>query len=788
MLQVVSLGRIVQDSACYVVLTGKPILYPDHYTVHRAVFLSSGSPTKPALLYKDSAAAAAAVESMEKPYFTATVTVVAAAPSCSPTSSAGAGATSNGATLHFTLTRSDNPAEKVYRGTGTSTTVWREALDEAARDFPDRAAQLVAPYDAKGHLQVNGPRLFGLHLKEVQEALMALPGGAAAFEKAAAMQAAQRPQSTSPASRQPQRRASSISAAAAEKRAASPSPARASQGATAATGSKRSSRTTSVDKSATHATTTTTAAADDPPAKLKRQRKPKAAATAAPGLTTSTAVTAAQGTVAETSSRAAPPTKRRRTSAAKSGWEASAAHNAVAAPAVVVCPDCGLAGTPFCAATGKPHEVPRCPVCGLCTAFCPVSGQPHAGVVQRENRQRGEVHLPGTTRKPRRKTAVVKAGQQQQQQSSDVAEVTVVSTQDSNGSRVASEGGDQGESSASAKKPRRKRLRTASVRDGANGTEAGTAATTVAGAATTTTGAEGGAPTRSRRGRKAKKDEASATSAKDIPVASATTGAAAVASENEAPRVEEVKEAVYVYPPLRPPLSAREHHKAAQLMQQNWKAQYGEGPVLPPAVAAVPLAFVQAKRSVGTTARGRRKGRGDAAAAKAEEEENDEAEGRNGDPHNYHDEAKAASSGQEEKAVDGPVGGEAEEGEDDHHGHKSELSSSVGSPNGSSPPAALPSMVHPLEVTQLTSSAAGKRLTRFLTQYASERSQFDLLRSHAAAAAAAAASGGGNAERKKSTEGKEPPTREEGGGEAATEGGAAEQKTDVEKEDRESYA
>ncbi|KPA86827.1 hypothetical protein ABB37_00882 [Leptomonas pyrrhocoris] len=771
MLQVVSMGEIVQDPACYAVLAGKPIVFPDHYTINRAVFVSPTSNAKPTLLYKDTSTGDAAA-AMDKPFFVATVTVIAAT------------ADTDGATLHFHIIRSDNPTEKVYKATKSATTVWRVALEDAARDFPDQKEQLLATCDSQGRLQVNGVRFYGLHMKEVQEELMALPGGAAAFQNAAAAMVAAKQQHqqqtghdhTSPPASQP----SQATTKAAKKKLSSPSPSRVVPKAKPAS-RKRTSRPTSADMAASPASTngvTVTSVVEDVPSvsnsqpppvvavvtptKTKRPRKPKADGAAASHEPSVTVREAIEGT--EDVSGAALPAKRRRPSVKQnSTMNSSGVGVAPASAPAAVCPACGLAGTPFCAATGKPHDVPPCPACGLHTAFCPVSGQPHAGAMQRENRQRGEVHLPGTSRKPRRKAAAGKAGPPAAIDES-VAEVTVVSTQDGSGNLAS------GDAATQQKQPRKRRVRTPSTAEGSGAAEGG-AADALAVAAT----AQGDAPARTRRGRKRVKEEAAAATAAVAsasgnatdPAGGATSTAAATSAngaaampaappvvlEGDQSLFELAKESIYLYPPLRPPLSTREHHKAALLLQESWKAQYGEGPVLPPAVAAVPLAFVAVKRAVGaaearggraTASKGRRRGRGgddDAAPTTTVKEE----EGNH--KINDNESAKVSNPDDARDAAAQEPPAEGTEGEE----NRTARSSAVGSPTtASTASAALPSMVHPLEVMQLSSSAAGKRLVRFLLQYASERSQFDLLRSNAAAVAAA----GGGAEKKKSTKGK----------------------------------
>jgi hypothetical protein len=754
MLQVVSIGRIVQDPACYGLLVGKPIIFPDCYVVHRAAFLTPTTSSKPTLLYKNTSAADAAdaAAAMEKPFFTAAIAVVSF--------------DTAGPVLRFTITRSDDPAGKVYTGTTSATSVWRAALEGAVADFPEQKSQLVVPYDAKGRLQVNGIRLFGLHLKEIQEELMALPGGAAAFEQAAALQRALGNEAVSPPASQPAPTTASATRSAG-RRITSTSPTHAQQQPQQhqpggkSESRKRTGRAASTEQDTSllphHSVSTVTINSvpennentNSPPpsvvavtpVKAKRTRKAKADGVAVQDSTASPS--AAPAVAAENradSSPAPPPVKRRRASARKETNDAVATTTG-AASVMPVCADCGLAGTPFCAATGRPHEVPPCPVCGLRTAFCPVSGQPHTGTIQRENRQRGEVHLPGASRKPRAKKAGPKTGHPQlagASASGEVSEVTVVNTQEGSGDFSTA-----GAGATESTKPRKRRARAASAGSLVAGmtTTTSSAKTTGAAAGGATANGPSGGTQRKRRSKKEIAVTDTAVSAHDatgdapaVAVVGQVDGTPATdpscAPEGEKSLFELAKESVYIYPPLRPPLSSREHHKAAQLMHESWKAQYGDGPVLPPSVAAVPLALVPVKRTVavaGTSAataggasRGRRKGQAGAIV----KDENHSENGTGG-----------AMSGAPDQGVEGVNDHDQQEG--------SALSSAVGSPAAASAPSSLTSLVHPLEVTQLTSSVAGKRLAKFLLQYASERSQFDLLRSHAAGAA-----GGGEAEKK----------------------------------------
>lgn len=689
MLQVVHLGRIVQDAALYSSFVGKPVVIPDQYVAHRAVFANPGAASKPILLSSYGAPDAAPPPAMETPYFAASVAVKMV---------------DGKAEVTYTITRSDNPAEKRYTSTVTPTTAWRAALTAAMTDFPDRKDQLVNPPDSAGRLQVrSGVRLYGLHLQEVQDALKALPNGQAAFEAAGAALHGVESDASPPLS-QP----TETSAKASRKRNAAPAATVVVMGDDAVVSSQPA------------ADTAATAATPNGKKGVRQQRRAKAEVV--------------EVHTQEDSSTAPPPAKRRRASAKKAEDGASATSKAAASPAkpaaAVVCPDCGLAGTPFCAATGKPHEVPPCAACGLRTAFCPVSGQPHAGAAQRENRQRGEVHLPGTARKPsRRKSAAAAAAASGEA----AAEVTVVSTQEEGGEAVAANAGG---------KTRKKRGQAPTVDAAADDNGAAVEATA-----------------RPRRGRKTKKGEtenADATAA-TAPAKTAedekqkednAAAAVPVVDAGDIPLLEAVKESIYIYPPLRPPLVAKDHHRAAQLLQEGWKAQYGDGPVLPPAVAAVPLAFVPAKRATAAAGRRGRKAAGGGGGVEAVKEEEGEEK-----PHDNDGELAAAE-------------GQAEDAGEHQKETTEDPMSWEGSPTtadaAATLPAAQPSMVHPLEVTQIATSAAGKRLAKFLLQYTSERSQLDLLRNHAASATATTGDGSVKRRGKKAKE-PEDGAEEEGG-------------------------
>ncbi|KAG5476113.1 hypothetical protein LSCM4_05069 [Leishmania orientalis] len=691
MLNITSIGTVVPSSAHHGTMLGKPIIYPDGYTVERAVFAppqASAHVSKPVFTYKASLNTSAAPTKVE-PYFTATICWVDGHPI-------------------FSITRSDNPAERTYTDSKSATTVWRKALEDAVKDFPTRQAELGAPTDSKSRLQVNGIRLYCLHLKEVHDELMSLPGGRGAFETAAAAScAAPAPSAVAAVTAELDTRSTSLLSASGSqshsqertqrRRAISPMPKSSLKAPAVTLSSARSSkqratptRRASVDKDASPSASTAcvgaTAIIDNQPlagglavssAKRRRTRQPK-------GI-----------------GEPADPFRPQRVS--RNGKCQETAF----APATfeVVCPDCGLSGAPFCATTGKLHLPPPCPTCGLTTAFCPVTGQPHAGAARRENRQRGEVHLPSATRRPRRRVAKQPPEAHAAAAGPD-GEVAVVVTHGGGSASAAV----VGEGEESSKKTHRKRQRAEDERKKARGNGAD-----VSGDGTTEKSA------RARRARKVK--DAAAVVA---PLSGAlAVGAEAVKGESvvafstaEAVQATSVlvEEPAYTYPPLRPPLTLREHHKAAHLLQESWKAQYGDGPVLPAAVAAVPLALVPVKRVAAAGASRRRRGRGGAAGGGASGEEGKRSEDE--------------EDGGEETGGAPAKGGDNNGDAGDKDTAKSGLSSAGGSP-ASTTAAALPvaTMVHPLEVTQLATSVAGKRLTRFLVQYTSERTLFDLLKS-----------------------------------------------------------
>lgn len=779
MLKVTSIGAVVPDTTHHGVNLGKPILYPDGFAVERAVFVAAGAPaaSKVSLAYKDptGSAAAAPVASDGEPYFTGAIHWVDGQP-------------------NFSVSRSDRPVDRTYTDTLSATTVWRKALEDAEADFPSRAAELQVPRNAKGRFQISGIRLYGLHMREVIAELASLPGGQAALDAAVAAAAATASSATAAPSLStaeldgqstsllsaPGSRSQSQSNAK-RSRAVSPEPKASTKAkpsaSSAARGSKSratTSRPASVETVPSSAGVSVISIGDTQPlaeaallSPVKTKRR-----TAAKKAEAASAEASAPAAADEGSGAAAAPAKRRRTSSRKRIDDADASTPAAApapaapsssssaARAVVLCPDCGLAGTPFCATTGRPHLPPPCSSCGLTTAFCPITGEPHAGTVLRENRQRGEVHLPGATRKPRRRLSAGTAGSAAPPAGA-MAEVTVVSTQDGNGadapgSAPAASASSAADTAGAAKKPRRKRARA----EGEEGQAASVSGAEPGGeGAATTTARDGAAPEKAGRGRRPRKTKSgdTAAAAADAAVTEGTAPAdgaepvrpAEAVAAPPPPPPPPAEEPAYTYPPLRPPLTTRERNKAVHLLQEGWKAQYGDGPVLPPAVAAVPLALVPARRPAATQ-RGK-KGRGSGGA------------GGGGAPNADEDE-EAEETGQPHPHADGEAG--AEEGDDREPG-KSGLSSAVGSP-ASTTIAALPSMVHPLEVTQFSTSAAGKRLSRFLVQYTSERTLFDLLRNAAAAAGATAGAG-----RKPGKAGTSATATAAGTAAASTEAGAA---------------
>lgn len=700
MLNITCIGTVVQTSTHHGVMFGKPVIYPDGYTMERAVFSSSKQPAaqapKATFAYK-APSTTSAVVLKDEPYFTATIRWVSGQPT-------------------FTITRSDSPTDKTYTDSKSATTAWRKALEDAVKDFPGRQAQLPVPADPKSKLQVNGIRLYGLHLKDVHDELLPLPGGQAALDAAAASAAARATSTVTAVAAELDARSTSLLSSHGSRsqsptktqpcHTTSPTPKSTSKQPAEAHSSARSSkrrtdpsRRASVDKDASPAASTAGVSAtviigSQPltdgaaiiPEKRRRTRRPK-------GLDEATATPESIAAIGgETAAiMTAAPVKRRRTSSKKSLGTARALAVAPAPVAVtVVCPDCGSGDTPFCATTGKPH----------------------AGAVQRENRQRGEVHLPGAARKLRRRASKQPLGAHAAAGAGGEVKAVIVTGAEDDGSAV-----DAGNVAAAARKPRRKRLRADNEAKQASGDGPGASADGTK-----------EKPTRARRARKTKDGTAAAAPSSES-LAEGTTvirGDTAVVSPVavvvEAPPVP-AEEPAYTYPPLRPPLTLREHHKAAHLLQESWKVQYGDGPVLPAAVAAVPLALVPAKRVAAAGANRRRKGHGGAAVGGAGGEEGKQSD-------------DDEDGGEEETG-----GARSKDGDDDGDPNvdkdtaKSGLSSAVGSPTSTAVAAVgVPTMVHPLEVTQLATSVAGKRLSRFLVQYTSERTFFDLLKNSSSAA------------------------------------------------------
>ncbi|KAK7201208.1 hypothetical protein NESM_000182400 [Novymonas esmeraldas] len=731
MLTVLALGTPVPSTTHHGVMFGKSVIFPDGYSIERPVLSpahTTSAVTRPTFAHKVPSASPREGEL----YFTASIRWAAGQPT-------------------FTVHRSDKPAEQTYTSK-SATTVWRQALEDAVADFPGRQAELPVPFDAKAKLQVNGIRLYGLHLKDVQDELMELPDGRAAYEAAAAANArAALATSTARGAAGPAsaaatlveaeldtRSASLLSApqsqsqtGASRSRATSPKPKKSPKAAAVPSASVPSSRQritpsrrASVDKDAASSGAVVGpvsvssdsrspehgAASPAAPSKKRQSRKPSVIVEAVAQTDVPTAAAAAAAAAAPPTTAAA--ARRSRVSGKKTatGDSAASAATSAAPPAavvVMVCPDCQQGGTPFCAATGKPHLPPPCTACGLTTAFCPINGQPHTGAVQRENRQRGEVHLPGTARKPRRR--LPKSAPASTAPTDAVAgEVIVLATQDADNGVP----GSQDAASLVMAKPRRKRARV----------EAGEAPASATTADAPTPDGAAPKPGRSRRPRKAKEEVAVAAPSEEAPLGGGGGGGGDDDSLAKAEPAA-VEEPAYTYPPLRPPLTIRERHRAAHLLQEAWKAQYGDGPVLPASVAALPLALVPVKRSAAATAGTIRRKRARSGAA-AGDGGGDGATGEGGRQSDHDEDAPADATHAKHD--------EAAAEEDHHETARSDPSSAVGSPTSHA--AAMPTLAHPLEVTQMGTSVAGKRLSKFLLQYTSERALFDLLRSAAAAA------------------------------------------------------
>lgn len=258
MLRVRSLGEVVLSDEFYVDLQGKAIVVPSGYRVEMPVFATQEKQKEAVKLMLQPSD-----EEAGDPGELFFIISVSVAPSHVPL---------------YTVTRSDSTkaAVKTYKSEKTAHSAIRDALHDVERDFPEKASMINVPRDDKSRFLVMAPRVIGLSLSLVKEAIRQLPHGSEAFSASEA--------------------------------------------------------------------------------KLHARKQPKAPP--------------AQGKVKATVVEDAP---------------------------AVVCADCGLAGTPFCAATGKEHATPApCLRCGLTSTFCPVTGEQHQGVASRPNRRRGEVKLPAS--------------------------------------------------------------------------------------------------------------------------------------------------------------------------------------------------------------------------------------------------------------------------------------------------------------------------------------------------------------------------------------------------------
>lgn len=701
MLRVQTLGTIVHDAAFACRVLGKTALIPVGYEAERAAFLAEpalkkrNKPANIILAYKSPADVSPFPE--DDIYFTATVQ-----------QSLSTGTTTS--TPIFTVTRSDDPAKKRYTGDKSPATVWRAAVEALEADFPDRRElQAVAIRDAKGNHVINGPRLFGYVYSEVMEEVLKLPGAAEAI-------AAFPPSATAPPT-----------AAAVPKPVAKPAAKRSARGSKAATpalsqqdveiemqmvptinvaGTPSQGTTTTTRKPAEKhtsragaAASSSSAAATAPPSQTadcgggapagkKRSRKSSVAAAANDGDASST-------------TGEAPAMKRAR----KAPTTAAAA--ATTDTSSVVCADCDLAGSsPFCSATGRPHAAPACPLCGLTSAFCPNTGQPHAGAVLRPDRARGEVRLPGKTAAPRKRKAATTTTTTTgggSDTADGVGEVTVIASQ---GSGTAPDGTTT-TTAAKGKKPRAKRAR------------------------------KGAAPAEGQR-------------TLDGSLVAMGTGelSFAMITAQLPPALEEPpKPKEYEYAPLRPPLSQIDQRKAAALLLTTWTetpaapagavdedassnsgattgaaaagAEAGVATVgkivLPPHVAALhlPLVAYRVPRPAAANGTGRR--------GKAAKPAKGSGGGEDGDGSGNEEDTTAVLLGSDN---DNEEEGEGE-GEGEGNGKK-KAAARKPAPKAA-PPAVV--MIHPLEVREVSTSAAGKRLTKFRLQYTSERTKHDQLRS-----------------------------------------------------------
>ncbi|CCW70179.1 unnamed protein product [Phytomonas sp. Hart1] len=185
---------------------------------------------------------------------------------------------------------------------------------------------------------------------------------------------------------------------------------------------------------------------------------------------------------------------------------------------------------------------------------------------------------------------------------------------------------------------------------------------------------------------------------------------------------EPLKPEGYVYPPLRAPLPPNEQHRADALWMTKFKGSFDsasslqdqgptagradpkQGDALPACVAAIRLPSVPYQRRAlptkkphGTPIKDEDKERSDASTDAFIQ--TDLASGRNETP---------------------VVGGENTE---------QPIPPKKGPPASHHALKGTTIMVHPLQLSEPLTSAAGKRLTKFLCQYTSERSKLELLRS-----------------------------------------------------------
>lgn len=507
----------------------------------------------------------------------------------------------------FTVTRSDKPESKRYGSTKSPQEPWVSAMQDAKQDFPLRENELLPlPRAMSGF----GARMYGVNLKEVKEKVMALPG-IHAPDVTTALAAID--MGVNPPSSQAEAEAEAKPATATRKRQRS----------------EKAKKKEEAEKEETEANETADKGEKPPP--KRRRKKASDAETPAPVPTAAAA-------------DAVPP---------------------AAAPSLA-CPDCGLTNTPFCAATGKRHAVAApCPLCGLTTTYCAMTGKPHEGSGQ----------AAGAVKKTR-KRSTAKAAAATEAAATVPTEVqeegTVVGSQKKSGRKgTPKEKSPKKEKNTEAKKERKPRAKKGSA----------TASAPTPSPATTGEAAEAGA----------------AAAAPQPPVPDTNTLLSFLR-----PQEPEVPKA-YEYPPLRPPLSASDHHKSAALLAKSLKEKEEQsegGAGLAPALSSqIPFQMRLVKKTV---TRGRRK--------------------------------KSAVAGAAAAAADNDNGNnnEGDNEEDNTRGETSEKTHDEG-------PVSTSGFVHPLEVFNVGTSAAGKRLVKFLTQYTSERAMADALR--AASKSATAASG-----------------------------------------------